>query len=258
MYLASLKVTQLRIDGGTQLREHTDQATVDRYAEIMTAYAAQRKTDLTFKRDFPPLRAFKESPALYWLSRGFHRLAARIQNRETYVDVEVYTGTLRDAILDAAKSNQEHGLPLGPEDRRKLILALVSDPEWTRWPNTQIAAFTGEKLWLIQDVRRAFSASCGSQQDARVIDVTRGGKSYPMRVPLQQLPTAEQNQRILAASAAALQVDALADAGDALAAAYESLETARAVGCPGIDAILRLVERAQERTVGVGRLLAGG
>jgi hypothetical protein len=59
----------LRIDGGTQPRERLDEATVERYAEAMTAGLWD------FGRSSDPAVAFYDGTE-HWLSDGFHRLEA--------------------------------------------------------------------------------------------------------------------------------------------------------------------------------------
>jgi hypothetical protein len=51
----------------------------------------------------------------------------------------VRKGTRRDAILYAVGANEGHGLRRTPADKRKAVLTLLEDPEWSKWSNYQIA-----------------------------------------------------------------------------------------------------------------------
>lgn len=100
-----MKLSDIRIDGGTQVRTRIDTAKVAEYAERMADGDVFRAVDVWF------------DGTDYWLSDGFHRwhAAARL-GRET-IPALVHQGTLEDAIWNSLTANRNNGLPLSREDK---------------------------------------------------------------------------------------------------------------------------------------------
>lgn len=117
---------QIRIDGGTQQREATDEATVGRYAEAAAA-----------GEELPPGDAFFDGAA-YWLADGFHRLLGRRKAGMASMRLRVREGTRRDAVLFACGANASHGLPRTNADKRKAVITLLADEEWGQWSDKEI------------------------------------------------------------------------------------------------------------------------
>lgn len=114
----SLLISQIRRDGGTQVRIAQNQFTIDEYAEKMIAGAI-----------FPPVVVFFDNSE-YWLADGFHRVNAAIQAGIEHINVDIKSGEKRDAILYAVGANSSHGLRRTNEDKRNAVLLLLNDPEW--------------------------------------------------------------------------------------------------------------------------------
>ncbi|MCJ2074231.1 hypothetical protein MKK68_00955, partial [Methylobacterium sp. E-016] len=75
----------------------------------------------------------------HWLAEGFHRFnAAREAELET-IACEVRPGSLRDAILHSAGANATHGLRRSNADKRRAVLILLEDDEWSTWADREIA-----------------------------------------------------------------------------------------------------------------------
>lgn len=124
--MSDISITCVLTDGGTQARDGLNPDTVQEYA------AAMERGD-----EFPPVVAFYDGTD-YWMGDGFHRSAAAEQsNRE--VPVEVRPGTRRDAILYAVGANSDHGLPRTNADKRRAVMTMLEDPEWSQWSNREIA-----------------------------------------------------------------------------------------------------------------------
>ena len=126
-------VSQIRTDGGTQMRAGLDDSTVFEYTQSMIANNGWG--------EFPAVVAYHDGAA-YWLADGFHRVQAY---RDAFPDagktipVEVRAGTRRDAILHAAGANANHGLRRTNADKRRAVETLLRDEEWAAWSNTEIA-----------------------------------------------------------------------------------------------------------------------
>jgi len=52
---------------------------------------------------------------------------------------DLHAGTSRDAILYAVGSNGQHGKPRSNADKRKSVTTLLSDAEWAKWSDHEIA-----------------------------------------------------------------------------------------------------------------------
>lgn len=128
MTTKKLQISIIRIDGGTQMRETISSATVEEYAERIKA-----------GDEFPPPVVFVDDEDAHWLAGGFHRVAAYRKAGETTVACDVRKGTVRDARLFAAGDNASHGLQRTNADKRLQVTALLSDPEWGKWSDREIA-----------------------------------------------------------------------------------------------------------------------
>ena len=127
----TLKLDQIRIDGGTQPRVSIDEQTVADYADL---YA--NGTNL------PPVVVFFDGAA-YWLADGFHRYWANRRIDCEYIFADVRQGTQRDAILHSVGANAEHGLRRTNDDKRKAVRTLLDDDKWSTWPQVKIARTCG-------------------------------------------------------------------------------------------------------------------
>ena len=125
--IKSINIRAIRIDGGTQSREKLDQTVVDEYAELMKEGT-----------EFPPISVVHDGNE-YYLSDGFHRLLAAQRAGKASINCDVLTGTLRDAILYSLSANSSHGLRRTVEDRRKAVMTMLEDFEWSEWSDREIA-----------------------------------------------------------------------------------------------------------------------
>jgi hypothetical protein len=118
---------KLRLDGGTQPREKIDD-------ELVAEYAVNMKTGAAF----PETTVFYDGSD-YWVADGFHRTLAAINGGLKMIDVDVWQGDVRDAILYSCGSNATHGLKRSNEDKRRAVLTLLNDEEWGQWSNERIS-----------------------------------------------------------------------------------------------------------------------
>lgn len=107
------------------------------------------------------------------LTRGFHRLAALTKLKRKRVDCEVKSGTVSDALTDAAKSNHGHGKPRTNADKRhELEMLLEAHPEWS---NRKLADEARVSYQFANDLRSQVTTVVTSNGQARV---GRDGKTY--------------------------------------------------------------------------------
>ena len=128
MKTKTIKLSDIVIDAGTQQRVTPTDSVVDEYCEAIKCGAK-----------FPPVTVFSNGVE-YYLVDGFHRyFAHKNAGGIDAIEAEVYEGTKRDAILFSASVNGTHGLRLTNQDKRKHVLVLLNDGEWSQWSNREIA-----------------------------------------------------------------------------------------------------------------------
>jgi uncharacterized ParB-like nuclease family protein len=157
--------TQMRVIG-------IDPGTVASYADDLRNGAA-----------FPAIEVYQDGDSRYHLADGFHRVeAARQAGRETIMAV-VKPGTSRDATLAACAANATHGLRRTNEDKRRAILAMLRDPEWTTWSDRAIGKACAVDHKSVAKVRRDLTAPQGGGEiptrPKGALDATGGGREIP-------------------------------------------------------------------------------
>lgn len=136
-----LKLSEIRIDGGTQARASLDQATVMEYSEHMKEGAK-----------FPsPIVFFDGSE--YWMADGFHRYFAYKSNGALEINCDVKEGTQREAQFYAMGANGGRGLKWRSEDVKKIIATLLQDEEWGKMSASAIAKHVGVSVMTVSRVR---------------------------------------------------------------------------------------------------------
>lgn len=128
MAIITLKLTDIRTDGGTQSRVNLNMFTIEDYAQAM------RNGD-----HFPAIIAFKGKDNVYYLADGFHRHAAAVTAGLETINCDVRVGERRDAMLLSASANATHGQRRTREDVNRAIGMMLRDSEWGRWTNSAIA-----------------------------------------------------------------------------------------------------------------------
>lgn len=126
-----LELNKIRLDGNTQPRVELNQEVVGDYADAVMAGDT-----------FPPVHVFHDGSS-YWLADGFHRYFAHKRAGKLDIDAEIHTGTLRDALLFSLSANAKHGLRRTNEDKRRAVLILLNDLEWSEWSDVRIAKEAG-------------------------------------------------------------------------------------------------------------------
>lgn len=160
-----MKISQIRMDGGTQPRADINDAVVHEYAEAMTAGAT-----------FPPVVVFHDGTD-HWLADGFHRVRAALYLGQATIDADVRQGTRRDAILHSVGANAVHGLRRTNEDKRRAVELLLTDPEWSRWSDRRIALQCGVDQKTVLRLRGRLSEEL-PQMANPTRTVTRNGTTY--------------------------------------------------------------------------------
>lgn len=138
-----LELNKIRLDGNTQPRAELNQEIVGDYAEAVMAGVV-----------FPPIDVFHDG-STYWLADGFHRYFAHKRSGVTAIDATVHTGTLRDALLFSVGANSKHGLRRTNEDKRRAVMVLLNDLEWSEWSDIKIAETAGVSSATVHRIRKS-------------------------------------------------------------------------------------------------------
>ena len=141
MTIKTINIKRIRIDGGTQSRIEIDNAVVAEYA------ARMRDGEM-----FPPMVVFHDG-ADYWLADGFHRWHAYNTVGKASAEIDLREGTLRDAERFSFGANKGHGLRQSNADKRKSVLRMLSDYEWSQISDKKIAAEIGVSQPFVSSLR---------------------------------------------------------------------------------------------------------
>ncbi len=172
-----IKLSEINIDSGTQVRVELNQSTVDRYAERMQD-----------GQPFPDVIVFSDG-VNYYLADGFHRFFASKKAGRTEIISELHQGTLDDAVWYALGGNKRNGLPMEDTDIQKSIkIALERFPQKS---TRQIAEQIGCSFQYVNKISSCKHLSTSGQlitngnnqeepeETPQVIG--KDGKSYPAK-----------------------------------------------------------------------------
>ena len=122
-----LNLDKISLSGGTQARSELNQEHISQLLERIESRYELPPVDLIF------------DGSTYWLVDGFHRVEAHKLAGHNRINASVSQGTQRDAILKSLGANATHGLPRNNGDRKRAVLRMLNDDEWSQWPNAKIA-----------------------------------------------------------------------------------------------------------------------
>jgi hypothetical protein len=142
--LQDVSIAKLRREEVTQAREATDDDVAAEY---------WRKIDEEGQQ-FPAPVVFKDAHHYYWLADGWHTVRGYELAGRKMIRCHIIEGSLRDAILYAAAANAAHGLQRTRADRRRAVLLLLRDEEWSQWSNREIARHCCVDEGTVRNVRR--------------------------------------------------------------------------------------------------------
>lgn len=141
MTVREIPISSIHFDPEFCIRSPSEQSVVETYV-----FAIEQGDCL------PPLTVFQDGE-IYWLADGYLRLEAFRKMGRSEILVEIYRGGQRDAILYSLGANASHGIARTQADKCWVIRKLLTDPEWCRLTNLEIAERCAVSDRLVQQVR---------------------------------------------------------------------------------------------------------
>ncbi|MER8653453.1 hypothetical protein [Mesorhizobium sp. M0847] len=161
----SINLDLIQNDPDLQMRTAgLDVGVVTDYAEAMADGA-----------EFPPAVLFFDGEA-YWPGDGFHRIEAARRTGRATISADVRQGSKRDAILFAVGANASHGLRRTTADKRRSVLAMLRDPEWSRQSDREIGKRCAVDHKTVGSIRREITGGGGEFPKARSVAATDRGE----------------------------------------------------------------------------------
>jgi hypothetical protein len=155
--LLQLRLDQVVADPDVQQRAGYDRDTVADYAEIYQDPAGPELPPVVcFFGPDDRLPAERQRP-VYWLADGFQRRLGAEEAGIGVLTCQVHDGDRRAAILYATAANARHGLRRTNEDKRRAVLTLLRDPEWSEWSDREIARRTETSNTFVSLLRHEVS-----------------------------------------------------------------------------------------------------
>jgi hypothetical protein len=172
--IETLAIDELKLDPEIQARP-IDPRIVAEYAEQMAAGDV-----------FPPVKVTSDGTVNY-LTGGWQRVAAACQIGQASIRCKICEGDRRAALLASTATNARHGVRRSPEDKRRAVLKLLNDPEWSRWSDREIARQCRVSHTFVAEVRASLvTGNVASELPIqRVVQLTsRHGTPAQMTVPI--------------------------------------------------------------------------
>lgn len=167
----TIPIADIATQGGTQTRAELNKATIVEYREL---YA----DGVTMP---PPIVYFDGET--YWLSDGFHRVAAVDSLKYGGMACEVRKGGVLEAFTNGLSSNL-HGLPRTNHDKRFAIGRCFKMQTIREKSDREIARICCVSHTLVADVRSGLSGGIASTQANDSADVTKTRIPVPAPVDI--------------------------------------------------------------------------
>jgi ParB-like chromosome segregation protein Spo0J len=136
-----LNIGALVLDQKLQSRTEINEQTIEDYADA-----------IKMGDEFPPVLAYFDG-VHYYLTDGYHRYHAHKKAEKVSILCSVVNGTFRDAVLHATGVNAKHGMRRTHADKRKAVMTLLDDFEWSDWSNAEIARQCGVSPTFVANLR---------------------------------------------------------------------------------------------------------
>jgi len=133
----------------------------------------------------PPVIVFADEKGM-WLADGFHRYEAHKLAGEKYIEVELKTGSRRDAQWYAVGANQAHGLRRSNEDKRRAVQLALAHPQGKSMSSRAIAEHVGVSAHVVEQIRGDMDSGAHMRTcDQPAKRIGKDGKAYQLPAPAE-------------------------------------------------------------------------
>lgn len=150
--IETISLASIIKDSDLQMRVAMNEQAVADYADVI------RNTPLGEAVPLPPVVLFRDKKKLY-LVDGFHRHEGHVRAGAAEIQALIMDGTKRDAILYSVGANSDHGLRRTNDDKRKAVVTLLSDKEWSTWSDRDIARRASVSHTFVAGLRSQFDVT---------------------------------------------------------------------------------------------------
>ena len=157
-----MKLTEITVDSSLQGRSKLNQEVIDEYSETIREGGK-----------LPAIKVFRIGSS-YYLVDGWHRYFAHKKAGLADIEVDVIDGNMREATLYAIGANDDHGLRRNNEDKRKAVMMLLDDVEWSEWNDSEIAKAARVSRMTVSRIK----SSLGIKKDE--VKIIRDGKEIKL------------------------------------------------------------------------------
>ena len=168
--------------------------TIQPRAALDDEYTDELVNELKERRMFPPVVVFHDLDD-YWLADGFHRYVAHQKAGLVKIKADVRKGGEREAMLYSVSANSTHGKRRTNADKRKAVLTLLKDNEWSRWTDRHIAGLCRVSQPFVSSIRKELTDN-GYQfpkrrtaTNGRKMNVTKIGSTQSQNPRKAKVPT---------------------------------------------------------------------
>ena len=181
-----LNVGALILDQKLQSRTEINEQTIEDYADA-----------IKLGDEFPPVLVYFDG-VHYYLTDGYHRYHAYKKAGKVSILCEVVNGTFRDAVLHATGVNSKHGMRRTHADKRKAVMTLLDDFEWSDWSNAEIARQCGVSPTFVSGLRDSGGPeevkykTSGGNVATKAKAPGRAAKEPELKEPAKEEPKAEE------------------------------------------------------------------
>ena len=148
-----------------QQRVKLDKSVVEEYAEAFKNHVKFPPITIWYRTDVE----YTGTPLLHpaYLIDGFHRVEAAQIAGITELPFIRKQGTYREALLYSTSINSTHGLRRSNADKRKSVITLLQDPEWSGWSDRKIARHCGVSHDFVNRLRKSLSLNDSEKNDTK-------------------------------------------------------------------------------------------
>ncbi len=168
-------------------------------AALDDEYTEELVKELKDGRMFPPVVIFHDLYN-YWLADGFHRFAAHQKAGHREIKADVRKGGKREAMLHSVSANAAHGKRRTNADKRKVVLTLLKDKEWSCWTDRHIAGLCRVSQPFVSTIRKELTdngyqfpkkrtTTNGRKMNVTQIGSNRGRNPQQTQAPVKSAPS---------------------------------------------------------------------